>query len=85
MVEGRVLHRNPAAKLTLEPQDHLRGQADLRHQHQGLAAQLQAPGNELQIHRRLSAACDAMQQRHPWPAHLQLPRQDVIDRRLLGV
>ena len=21
----------------------------------------------------------------PWPAHLQLPRQDVIDRRLLGV
>ena len=46
VVEGRVLHRHPAAKLALEPQDHLRGKADLRHQHQGLAAQLQAPGNE---------------------------------------
>ena len=47
VVEGRVLHRHPAAKLTLEPQDHLRGQADLRHQHQRTPALLQTAGNEL--------------------------------------
>ena len=40
VVEGGVLHGHPAAKLALEPQDHLRCQADLRHQHQRLAAQL---------------------------------------------
>ena len=47
VVEGRVLHRHPAAKLTLEPQDHLRGQADLRHHHQRTPALLQTAGNEL--------------------------------------
>ena len=47
VVEGRVLHRHPAAKLTFEPQDHLRGQADLRHQHQRTPALLQTAGNEL--------------------------------------
>ena len=47
VVEGRVLHRHPAAELAFQPQDHLRRQADLRHQHQCPAAQLQTPGNEL--------------------------------------
>ena len=47
MVERGVLHRHPAAKLILEPQDHLRGQADLRHQHQRTPALLQTAGNEL--------------------------------------
>ena len=47
VVEGRMLHRHPTAKLPLEPQDHLRCQADLRHQHQRTFAQLQTPGNEL--------------------------------------
>ena len=47
VVEGRVLHCHPAAKLALEPQDHLRGQADLRHQHQRTPALLQTAGNEL--------------------------------------
>ncbi len=47
VVERRVLHRHPAAKLALKPQDHLRRQADLRHQHQRPAAQLQAALDEL--------------------------------------
>ena len=47
MVERRVLHRHAAAELPLESQDHLRGQADLRHQHQRLAAKFQTAGNQL--------------------------------------
>ncbi len=78
-------HCHLPAKMGCQKAEELGGQGNFRHQQQGPLFQLQAPGNELQIHRRLSAACDAMQQRHPWPAHLQLPRQDVIDRRLLGV
>ena len=47
MVERGVLHRHPAAELSFEPQDHLRGQADLRHQHQRLAAKFQTAGDQL--------------------------------------
>ena len=47
VVERGVLHRHAAAELSFEPQDHLRGQADLRHQHQRLAAKFQTAGNQL--------------------------------------
>ena len=47
VVEGRVLHRHPAAKLALEPQDHLRRQADLRHQHQRFPALFQTVCDQL--------------------------------------
>ena len=47
VVERGMLHRHAAAELSFEPQDHLRGQADLRHQHQRLAAKFQTAGNQL--------------------------------------
>ena len=47
VVEGRVLHRHTAAKLALEPQDHLRRQADLRHQHQRFPALFQTVCDQL--------------------------------------
>ena len=47
VVEGRVLDGHPPPEPALEAEDHLRRQADLRHQHEGAAAQRQTPLDEL--------------------------------------
>ena len=47
VVEGRVLDGHPPPEPALEAEDHLRRQADFRHQHEGAAAQRQTPLDEL--------------------------------------
>ena len=47
VVEGRVLHCHPSAEGLLQAADHLRRQADLRHQYQGGLAPLQRALNQL--------------------------------------
>ena len=47
VIEGRVLDGHPPPEPALEAEDHLRRQADLRHQHEGAAAQRQTPLDEL--------------------------------------
>ena len=78
-------HRHMLAKMGRQKAEELGCQGNLRHQQKGLFSHLQAPGNELQIHRRLSAAGDAVQQGHSRPILLQFARQDVIGGRLSGV
>ena len=83
VVEGGMLHGHPFAKLAFQPQDHLRGQADLRHQHQRPAAHLQAVLNELQEHQRFAAAGHAVEQGRVRGCILQPGQQRVIGGLLL--
>ena len=79
-----MLHRHPFAELPLEPQDHLRGEADLGHQHQRLAAQLQAPLDELQKHQGLAAARHTVQQGRVGCVIFQLGQQGLVGQLLLA-
>ena len=83
--QAAVKQRHMLAKMGRQKAEELGCQGNLRHQQKGLFSHLQAPGNELQIHRRLSAAGDAVQQGHSRPILLQFARQDVIGGRLSGV
>ncbi len=62
VIERRVLDGHPPPEPALEAEDHLRRQADLRHQHEGAASQCQTPLDELQEHQRLAAAGDAVEE-----------------------
>ncbi len=78
-----MLHGHPPTELALEPQDHLRCQADLRHQHQRTAAQLQTPLDEFQEHQRFAAAGYAVKQGRVRGSILQPGQQRVIGGLLL--
>ena len=47
VVERRVLDGHPPPEPALEAEDHLRRQADFRHQHEGAPPQRQTPLDEL--------------------------------------
>ena len=72
------MHRH--AQPYAEALQHLRRQADLRHQHQRLAATCQALGDRLQVDLGLAAARDAIEQQRREAA---TGGADRIDRRLL--
>ena len=56
-------HRGHIAKARAEPRDHLRGQHDLRHQHNGSAPTLQAAAHGADEYLGLAASGNAMQQK----------------------
>ena len=61
--QARMQHRGHIAKARAEPRDHLRGQHDLRHQHNGSAPTLQAAAHGADEYFGLAASGDAMQQK----------------------
>jgi hypothetical protein len=80
--EARMQRMHGHAEAGAEARQHLRRQADLRHQHQRLAATRQAVGDRLEVDLGLAAAGDAIQQqrREAVPGRGSLDR---IDRGLL--
>ena len=84
VVEGRVLHRHPPAEPLFQAADHLGGEADFGHQHQGLFAQGQAPLDQLEEHQGFAAAGDPVEQGPVGLACLQVGGQGVVGGLLLG-
>ncbi|MNM95964.1 hypothetical protein D3C81_1084270 [compost metagenome] len=62
VVQARMQRMHRDAQAAAEAGQHLRRQPDLRHQHQRLAALLQALADRLQIHLGLAAAGDTVEQ-----------------------
>ncbi len=60
--QAGMQHRCHIAKAPPEPGDNLGCQHDFRHQHHGAFAHLQALPDRLDVHLRLAAACNAMEQ-----------------------
>ena len=83
VVEGGMLHRQPAAEGGFEAADHLGRQADLRHQHQRPAALSQRFLDETQKHHGLAAAGDPVQQSGVGFPVPQIGQQRVKDLLLL--
>lgn len=77
-----MLHGQTAAEGGLEPPYHLRCQADLRHQDQCAAAQLQRALDKPQKHNGLAAAGYAVQQCRVGSGILQI-RQQIVKNLLL--
>ena len=82
IVERRMLNGQTAAEGGLEPPYHLRCQADLRHQDQCAAAQLQRALDKPQKHNGLAAAGYAVQQCRVGSGILQI-RQQIVKNLLL--
>ena len=77
-----MLHGQPAAEGFFQAADHLGGQADLRYQHQRLAAQFQRFFDQFQEHGCLAAAGDAVEQCCPRLAGDKVALQGIAGRLL---
>ena len=80
--QAAVKHRHLPAEMSGQQAEKLGRQGNLRHQQQRRLPQIQASGNQLQVHGGLAAARHAVQKRHPRRVRLQLFRQRLIGRRL---
>ena len=80
VAQPRVQRVHRHAEARAEARQRLRGQADLRHQHQRLLAARQAVGDRVQVDLGLAAAGDAVEQQR---GEAVARGQDRVDRGLL--
>ena len=83
--KGAVKHHHFTAEVSGEAPHHAGGQDDLRHQHHGAPAPVQAGLDQLEIDLRLAAAGDALQQGGGGLPGVQVGQQVVIGPPLLLV